>query len=224
MRFWVIKIGQKMGKIGIITHKTDFFEKKWIFFVNFWNFAIFCPSRAILNFAFFCQKSAIFGPKPPGVVQGCDPLKNPFFGVFWKSGKKPSFLALNLGHLKKAKKKGHFWVFQGGSKWPFLEKLKFYYVVDDVFFDFFRFFLCFFGHFCQFFGWPWFAVTLDHLCFTFLEPVFFHVFFMFFIVRYQFGAIVIKKGSKKWSKRGQKGVKKGSFWTPFFGVYPLIHV
>ena len=158
MRFWVIKIGQKMGKIGIITHKTDFFEKKWIFFVNFWNFAIFCPSRAILNFAFFCQKSAIFGPKPPGVVQGCDPLKNPFFGVFWKSGKKPSFLALNLGHLKKAQKKGHFWVFSGGSKMAIFGKTEILLCRKRRFFRFFviffRVFYNFgFGSYIKYFKW-----------------------------------------------------------------------
>ena len=121
----------------------------------------------------FWPKMAIFGPKPPGVVRGWVPSKNPFFGVFWKSAKKPSFLALNLGHLKKAKKRGHFWVFWEGPKMAFLEKLKFYYVVNDDFFGFLLFFFVFFWSFLSIFGrgvqkWPFWSL----FGVTFLDPFF----------------------------------------------------
>ena len=115
---------------------------------------------------------AIFGPKPPGVVRVRDPLKNPFFGVFWKSAKKPSFSRLDFGHLKKAQKKGHFWVFPGGSKMEILGKIgkigqKAVIFTSGIlrFSVFTCFFLWFFGHFCQFLDPPgfWGVVIFGYL-------------------------------------------------------------
>ena len=121
----------------------------------------------------FWPKMAIFGPKPPGVVRGWVPPKNPLFGVFWKSAKKPSFLALNLGHLKKAKKRGHFWVFSGGSKMAILEKWQNLMAPESTFFSIFcKKNVCFFVIFWHFLEVWEKATSWDPLFSPFFEPFF----------------------------------------------------
>ena len=83
-----------------------------------------------------------------------------------------------------------------------LEKLKIYYVVDDVFFGFWQFFIYEFWPFFGLFGGrgPW-------------DPTFWtRVILVFHFLGVKKG----QKVGKKWSKSGQKVVKKWVF-GPLFG-------
>ena len=106
-----------------------------------------------------------------------------------------------------------------------LEKLEFYYIVDDDFFGFSLFFFVFFGHFLSLFWTPL------NRC-TFLDP-FCHFFWDLFLTGlfYVFIYLGVHKGQKRlinWSKSGQKVVKKWSFltpfWTPFFRDMPCMTI
>ena len=88
----------------------------------------------------FWPKMAIFGPKPPGVVHDWVPLFWPL--LVHNAGGKSVFSTLKM--VQKV-------VFLEGPKMAILEKLKFYYVVDDVFFGFWPFFFVFFWPFLSIF-------------------------------------------------------------------------
>ena len=82
-----------------------------------------------------------------------------------------------------------------------LEKLKIYYVLDDVFFDFCSFF---FYEFWRFFGLFGGRGTWDPTFWT-------HVLLVFHFLGVKKG----QKVGKKWSKSGQKVVKKWVFGPLF---------
>ncbi len=120
------------------------------------------------------------------------------------------------------KKRGQKWVFLGGSKMAILGKIGkigkkaviFTFGILD-FSVFYRFFLWFFGHFCQFLDPPGFwrhtpRWPKTHFLTTFW-PLFGSTFGPVFIRFCPFLTTKCSKsGSKKWSKSGQKVVKKWS--------------
>ena len=107
-------------------------------------------------------------------------------------------------------------MFWGGQKWPFLEKLKFYYIVDGDFFGFLPFFFVFFWTFLSLFWVTWKRRHFGTPFLNFFLTCFFTVIFYVFKIWWSFNGCFVKKGSKKWSKNGPKMVILGVQKTPFF--------
>ena len=92
----------------------------------------------------FGQKWRFLDQNPQGWSTVGYPKIDPFFGVFWKSAKKPPFSALNLGHLKKVQKKGSKSGVFGGSKNGHFGKTEILLCRRRRFFRFLTVFFCVF--------------------------------------------------------------------------------
>ena len=92
----------------------------------------------------FGQKWRFLDQNPQGWVTVGYPKIDPFFGVFWKSAKKPPFVALNLGHLKKVQKRGSKSGVFGGSKNGHFGKTEILLCRKRRFFRFLTVFFCVF--------------------------------------------------------------------------------
>ena len=218
-----------MGKIGIITHKTVIFEKKWDFFDRFlW----FCDFYVIQNHVkkpvFLTKKPDFWTKTSTSYLRVGYPKNTPFLGFFGNRQKSRLFRHWFWAIWKRSKKRGQKVGFLGGPKMAFLEKLKFYYVVEDVFFGFWPFFFVFFWPFLSIFDMTRSGHDFWSPFFDFFWTLFFLCVFYVFKFNGSFYRVFEKKGSKKWPKNGPKMAIFGSFWDPFwdpfFGVYPLIAV